>query len=62
MKKRDSIISLNKQRILTSLENVDSLKLVYIKVMQDEINSGSSTITSKDGISLVTGACKNKRI
>jgi len=60
MKKRDSIISLNKQRILRSLENVDSLKLVYIKVMQDEINSGGSTLTSKDGISLVQERVKTK--
>jgi len=60
MKKRDSIIVLEKQRILKSLENVDSLKSVYIKVMQEDINSKNPTITSKDGISLVQERVKTK--
>ncbi len=60
MKKRDSIIVLEKQRILKSLENMDSLKSVYIKVMQDDINSKIPTITSRDGISLVQERVKTK--
>jgi hypothetical protein len=60
MKKRDSIITLDKQRILRSLKNIDSLKKVYIKVMQDEVSSGGTTLTSKDGISLVQERVKTR--
>jgi len=41
MKKRDSLISLNKARILRNLKEVDSLKSMYISVMQKEPTNNS---------------------
>lgn len=54
MEKRDSLIAIDKSRIMVSLKQVDSLKNVYIKVLQDESSSkNTGTITLKDGMSLV---------
>ncbi|GAA4941959.1 hypothetical protein GCM10023314_13750 [Algibacter agarivorans] len=54
MEKRDSLIAIDKNRIMNSLQQVDSLKNVYIKVLQEESSSkNSGTITLKDGMSLV---------
>ena len=53
MKKRDSLIVVEKARIRESLNQIDSLKKVYIKVMQTESNSNTGAITLKDGMSLV---------
>lgn len=53
MQKRDSLISINRTRILNSLTQVDSLKQVYINVMSEENTSQSKpSITTKDGILL----------
>lgn len=60
MEKRDSLIAIDKQRILKSLSQVDSLKKVYIKVMQEESNSNMGTITLKDGMSLVQERVKTR--
>ena len=54
MEKRDSLIAIDKNRIISSLQQVDSLKNVYIKVMQEESSSkNAGTITLTDGMSLV---------
>ena len=60
MQKRDSLIAIDKQRILKSIHQVDSLKTVYIKVMQEESNSGGGNITLKDGMSLVQERVKTR--
>lgn len=60
MEKRDSLIAIDKQRILKSLDQVDSLKRVYINVMKEESNSNGGTITLKDGMSLVQERVKTK--
>ena len=49
MKKRDSIILIEKDRIRNSLNQVDSLKNVYINVMQRESANSSGSISLKDG-------------
>ncbi len=54
MQKRDSLIAIDRQRILQSLIEVDSLQKVYIEVLENESNSqNKGTITLKDGMSLV---------
>lgn len=60
MEKRDSLIAIDKIRIQKSLEQVDSLKTVYIKVMQEETKSSGGAITLKDGMSLVQERVKTK--
>ncbi len=52
MQKRDSLISIEKERILNSLKEVDSLKIVYINVMEEESKSegGRITVPTKDGL------------
>ena len=54
MQKRDSLIAIDKQRLLNSLKEVDSLKKVYINVMEIESKSenGGAVVPSKDGILL----------
>ena len=50
MKKRDSLLGLNKRRIQNDLIQVDSLKRMYIGVMQKEASSNvSSSLGYKDG-------------
>ncbi|WP_298237211.1 Wzz/FepE/Etk N-terminal domain-containing protein [uncultured Algibacter sp.] len=60
MKKRDSIILIEKERIQNSLNQVDSLKRVYINVMQSESNSNNGPLTLKDGMSLVQERVQTK--
>ncbi len=61
MQKRDSLIALEKASLLSSLKEVDSLKKVYIKVLQDDANSkNQGTLTLKDGMSLVQERVKTK--
>ena len=61
MQKRDSLISIDRQRILKSLNQVDSLQDVYINVLKEESNSSrGGTITLKDGMSLVQERIKTK--
>lgn len=54
MQKRDSLIAIDKQRLLNSLKEVDSLKKVYINVMEIESKSenGGAVVPTKDGILL----------
>ncbi len=60
MQKRDSLIAIDKKSILKSLAQVDSLKRVYIKVMQEESSSNGGSITLKDGMSLVQERVKTR--
>lgn len=61
MQKRDSLIALEKASVLSSLKDADSLKQVYIKVLQDDANSqNQGTLTLKDGMSLVQERVKTK--
>ncbi|MDO7172150.1 hypothetical protein [Mariniflexile sp. AS56] len=54
MQKRDSLITIEKERVLISLKDVDSLKRVYINVMELESKSDNSghLVSSKDGVIL----------
>ncbi|WP_405294454.1 hypothetical protein [Algibacter sp. Ld11] len=52
MQKRDSLLSIRKSQILRSLKEVDSLKQVYIGVMEGESNNNDTSQSmsmSKDG-------------
>lgn len=60
MQKRDSLINLDKERVRRSLIQVDSLKRVYIDVMQSEASTNNSPATLKDGMSLVQERVKTK--
>ncbi|MBC3758500.1 hypothetical protein H7U19_08800 [Hyunsoonleella sp. SJ7] len=58
---RDSLISIDRERVINSLKEVDSLKEVYIEVLKNESNAaGKGTITLKDGMSLVQERVKTK--
>jgi len=52
MKKRDSLIYLQKQSILASLTSVDSLQKVYIGVLEEESKSSSGSISLGEGFSI----------
>jgi hypothetical protein len=61
MQKRDSLIAIDRLRIVNSLKEVDSLQEVYIEVLKNESNSeGKGTITLKDGMSLVQERVQTK--
>lgn len=60
MKKRDSLITIKKQTIRNSIKAVDSLKQVYIKVMEEETKSNSSKITLGEGFTLEKDQSKTK--
>ncbi|WP_346883831.1 hypothetical protein [uncultured Algibacter sp.] len=59
MEKRDSLIAIDRERIVKSLNQIDSLKKVYIDVLKEESSSNSGTITL-DGMSLVQERVKTK--
>jgi len=61
MEKRDSLLAIDRGRIIKSLKQVDSLQKVYIKVLQEESSSkNSGKITLKDGMSLVQERVKTR--
>lgn len=62
MKKRDTLLILDKQRIMSSLVQIDSLKRVYLEVLRNESNSNtkSNQVTLKDGMSLVQERVQTK--
>lgn len=62
MKKRDSLIILDKQRILSSLSQIDSLKNVYVEVLKNESNPNNkgNQVTVTDGMSMVQERVKTK--
>lgn len=53
MQKRDSLIAIKKQRILSSIKVVDSLKQVYVNVMEEESKSQDGSYTTRDGLSFI---------
>ena len=52
MKKRDSLIYIEKQNILSSLASVDSLQKVYLDVLKEESKSNSNKISLGEGFTL----------
>ncbi|MEY8849465.1 hypothetical protein AB9K26_11645 [Psychroserpens sp. XS_ASV72] len=52
MKKRDSLIYIQKQSVISSIKSVDSLQQVYIKVLEEESKSTNATISLRDGLSV----------
>jgi hypothetical protein len=52
MKKRDSLIYIQKENILTSIRSVDSLQKVYIRVLEQEAKSNSKKIGIGEGFSI----------
>ena len=49
LKKRDSIIELKKQNILTSIKQMDSLRDVYLRVLENESNGPPTNLDVGDG-------------
>lgn len=60
MQKRDSLIAIKKQRILASLTQIDSLKKVYIKVLQEESKNNSVSFNSREGMSFIQEKTETK--
>ncbi|TXE19107.1 hypothetical protein ES692_04420 [Psychroserpens burtonensis] len=50
--KRDSLLYIKKQNILASIRSVDSLQKVYIKVLEQDSKTSSSTISLSEGFSI----------
>jgi hypothetical protein len=60
MKKRDSLITIKKQTLRSSIKAVDSLQQVYIKVMEDEASSSNSKISLGEGLTFEKDNSKTK--
>lgn len=60
MQKRDSLISIERKRILASIKEVDSLKKVYLRVMEDESKTKEGSYTTRDGMSFIQEKTKTK--
>jgi len=60
MKKRDSLIFIQKQNILASIESVDSLQKVYIKVLEEESKSKSQKIGFGEGFTIEPAESKTR--
>ncbi|MBT8260847.1 MAG: hypothetical protein KJN82_06000 [Bacteroidia bacterium] len=61
MEKRDSVLEIEKVRLLTSLKQVDSLKREYLDLKKEEMSSNnSSTLSLKDGTTLVQERLETK--
>lgn len=60
MKKRDSLISIQKQSILASLRSVDSLQKVYIGVLEEESKSQNKSLSLGDGFTIEPPESKTK--
>lgn len=52
MKKRDSLIVIKKKNILNSIQQIDSLKKVYIKVIENESENTKANLSLGDGFPL----------
>jgi len=59
MKKRDSLIYIQKQAVLSSIRSVDSLQQVYIRVLQEDSKSTSS-ISLGEGFTVEPDASRTK--
>ena len=60
MQKRDSLISIERKRILASIKEVDSLKKVYLRVMEEESKIKEGSYTTKDGLSFIQEKTKTR--
>ena len=60
MQKIDSLISIERKRILASLKDVDSLKRVYLRVMEEESKTEQGSYTTKDGMSFIKEKTKTR--
>lgn len=60
MQKRDSLISIERKRILASIKEVDSLKKVYLRVMEEESKTKEGSYTTRDGMSFIQEKTKTK--
>lgn len=60
MKKRDSLIYIQKQNILASIGSVDSLQKVYIRVLEEESKSKSQKIGIGEGFSIEPAESKTR--
>ncbi|MBU2938044.1 hypothetical protein KO494_00700 [Lacinutrix sp. C3R15] len=52
MKKRDSLIIIQKENILASIQELDSLQQIYVNVLNEEAKSGSGNINFDGGYPL----------
>lgn len=60
MQKRDSLISIERKRILASIKEVDSLKKVYLRVMEEESKTKEGSYTTRDGLSFIQEKTKTR--
>jgi hypothetical protein len=60
MKKRDSILKIEKNRILASLKEVDSLKKVYIGIKKEESQSDRKSFSTQDGLTYIEQRTETK--
>ncbi|WP_040252867.1 hypothetical protein [Psychroserpens mesophilus] len=60
MKKRDSLIYIQKQNILASIGSVDSLQKVYIRVLEEESKSKSQKIGIGEGFTIEPAESKTR--
>ena len=60
MKKRDSILKIDKNRIIASLKEVDSLKKVYIEIKREESLSDRKSFTTQDGFTYIEQRTETK--
>lgn len=60
MKKRDSILKIEKNRIIASLKEVDSLKKVYIDIKREESQSDRKSFSTQDGFTYIEQRTETK--
>ncbi|GGG36688.1 hypothetical protein [Bizionia arctica] len=58
--KRDLLLSIERERIVASIKQVDSLQKVYINVMDEEATSKQGAYTTKDGMTFVQEKTKTR--
>ena len=58
--KRDSLIFIQRLSIMASIQSVDSLQKVYIRVLEEDSKSNSSTISFGEGFSIEPEASRTK--
>ena len=60
MKKRDSLIYIQKEELKTSIRAIDSLQKVYIKVLQDESTSKGKSLSLGEGFTIEPEVTRTK--
>lgn len=60
MKKRDSVLKIDKNRIIASLKEVDSLKQVYIGIKKQESQSDRKSFSTQDGLTYIEQRTETK--